>query len=69
MHFTLSKIDVNFFLAVKPGSSPKLEYQRGSLVWAKVPGYPSWPAMIDDDPDYSSFFWIDEASSPVVKFT
>ena len=31
----------------------------GSVVWAKLPGYPSWPAIVDDDPDTETFFWTD----------
>ena len=31
----------------------------GSLVWAGVAGWPSWPAMVDDDPDVGSFFWCE----------
>ena len=29
----------------------------GSLVWAKMDGFPAWPAMVDDDPDTGEFFW------------
>ena len=28
----------------------------GSLVWAKMDGFPAWPGMVDDDPDTGSFF-------------
>ena len=31
----------------------------GSLVWAKMAGWPAWPAMVDDDPDTGSFFWTE----------
>jgi len=31
----------------------------GSLVWARMEGWPSWPGMIDDDPDTGSFFWTE----------
>ena len=31
----------------------------GSLVWARVQGWPAWPAMVDDDPDTGSFFWTE----------
>ena len=30
----------------------------GSLVTAKIAGWPAWPAMVDDDPDTGIFFWI-----------
>ena len=40
----------------KPANTPEdawieNRYTVGSLVWAKVPGWPWWPAMVDDDPD------------------
>ena len=31
----------------------------GSLVWAKMAGWPSWPAMVDDDLDTGDFFWTE----------
>ena len=31
----------------------------GSLVWAKMNGFPAWPAMVDDDPDTGEFFWTE----------
>ena len=31
----------------------------GSLVWAKMAGWPAWPAMVDDDPDTGVFFWTE----------
>ncbi|XP_064461318.1 nucleolar protein dao-5-like [Ornithodoros turicata] len=32
------------------------KYFVGSIVWAKLSGYPWWPAMIDDDPDSYLFY-------------
>ncbi|GJQ75571.1 hypothetical protein Trydic_g17652 [Trypoxylus dichotomus] len=37
-------------------------YHAGSIVWAKLDGYPWWPAMIDDDPDTEMYYWLDEYS-------
>ena len=34
----------------------------GSLVWAGLAGWPSWPAMVDDDPDVGEFFWTEVAA-------
>ena len=34
-------------------------FSVGSLVWAKMAGWPAWPAMVDDDPDTGSFFWTE----------
>ncbi|GBM46496.1 Zinc finger CW-type PWWP domain protein 1 [Araneus ventricosus] len=34
-----------------------LEYSPGSVVWAKLEGYPWWPAMVDEDPDVEEFSW------------
>ncbi|XP_063359299.1 zinc finger CW-type PWWP domain protein 1-like [Cydia amplana] len=35
------------------------EYSAGSLVWARLPGWPWWPAMVDDEPDTEQFYWLD----------
>ena len=29
----------------------------GSLVLARMEGWPAWPAMVDDDPDTGDYFW------------
>jgi len=33
------------------------KYTCGSVVWARLEGWPAWPAMVDDDPDTGEFFW------------
>lgn len=33
------------------------KFTAGSVVWARVVGYPFWPAMVEDDPDYDQFYW------------
>ncbi|CAH0604843.1 unnamed protein product [Chrysodeixis includens] len=35
------------------------EYSAGSLVWARMAGWPWWPAMVDDCPDVEQFYWLD----------
>ncbi|KAJ2952943.1 hypothetical protein O0L34_g7314 [Tuta absoluta] len=35
------------------------EYTAGSLVLARLSGWPWWPAMVDDDPDTEQYYWID----------
>ncbi|XP_073970272.1 zinc finger CW-type PWWP domain protein 1-like isoform X2 [Rhodnius prolixus] len=35
-----------------------IRYNIGSIVMAKLPGYPWWPAMIDDDPEFGKFYWL-----------
>ncbi|CAH3196378.1 unnamed protein product, partial [Porites evermanni] len=30
-------------------------YPSGAIVWAKMVGYPWWPAMMEDDPDYGYY--------------
>lgn len=31
-------------------------YNAGSIVWAKINGYPWWPAMVDDCPRLLRYF-------------
>lgn len=33
------------------------KFSAGSLVLAREKGYPWWPAIVDDDPDYNLYFW------------
>lgn len=44
------------------GNSDKVEikFSCGSLVWAKLKGFPWWPGMIDFCPDSDDYFWVDE---------
>ncbi|VEN47825.1 unnamed protein product [Callosobruchus maculatus] len=35
-------------------------YDLGTVVWAKIEGYPWWPAMVDDDPDFGTHIWVEE---------
>ena len=44
------------------GDSDKIEikFSCGSLVWAKLKGFPWWPGMIDYCPDSDDYFWVDE---------
>ena len=37
-----------------------MRFTEGSLVWARVPGFPAWPAMVDRDPDINSCFYVRE---------
>ncbi|KPI91631.1 Zinc finger CW-type PWWP domain protein 1 [Papilio xuthus] len=34
-------------------------FSAGSIVWVKLPGWPWWPAMVDDCPDTEQFYWLD----------
>ena len=47
------------------GSPVKIKYPRGTLVWAKLKGYPWWPGMIDHSPGCDEFYWIDETVSTI----
>ena len=40
-----------------------VKYTCGSLVWARVKGYPWWPGMIDYCPDSEEYYWIEETES------
>ncbi|XP_072943783.1 uncharacterized protein [Epargyreus clarus] len=35
------------------------EYAAGSVVLARMPGFPWWPAMVDDCPDTEQYYWLD----------
>ncbi len=41
----------------------------GSVVWAKLMGYPWWPALVDDDPNVEMFFWTDSDQSDVCTWS
>ncbi|XP_052214200.1 zinc finger CW-type PWWP domain protein 1-like isoform X2 [Dreissena polymorpha] len=36
---------------------------EGSVVWAKMTGYPWWPAMVEIDPDAETYFSLEEEDS------
>ena len=40
-----------------------VKFTCGSVVWARVKGYPWWPAIIDYCPDSEEYYWIEEAES------
>ena len=44
------------------GDSDKIDikFSCGSLVWAKLKGFPWWLGMIDFCPDSDDYFWVDE---------
>lgn len=43
------------------------EYTAGSVVLARLSGWPWWPAMVDDDPDTEQYYWLDGFSDiPVI---
>lgn len=42
-------------------------FTAGSVAWARVPGYPWWPAMVDDDPDLAQYYWLQEDFVTVVS--
>lgn len=44
------------------------EYAAGSLVWARLTGWPWWPAMVDDCPDTEQYYWLDGFSDIPVNF-
>ena len=40
-------------------------FTAGSLVWARVKGYPWWPAMVDYCPDSEEYYWIENEESRI----
>ena len=60
-----------------PGAQVDTAYAAGSMVWAKVPGFPWWPGMVraglgelgsgvqvDFCPDTEEFYWLDAWDDP-----
>ena len=43
------------------------KFTEGSLVWAKMAGYPFWPAMIEVDPDFQTFCDCRDTKNTVVR--
>ncbi|XP_028398290.1 zinc finger CW-type PWWP domain protein 1-like [Dendronephthya gigantea] len=43
-------------------------FVAGSLVWAKVPGYPWWPGMVEDDPDYHCCYETDDTNVNPISY-
>lgn len=41
------------------------QYAAGSMVWAKMKGYPWWPALVDFCPDTDEYYWLDSWSEMV----
>ncbi|CAL1544126.1 unnamed protein product, partial [Lymnaea stagnalis] len=41
------------------------KFTVGSIVWAKMDGYPWWPGMIEIDPDYGIYFEVPTETSMV----
>lgn len=44
------------------------EYSAGSIVLARLGGWPWWPAMVDDCPDTEQYYWFDGFSDIPVSF-
>ncbi|XP_078697307.1 uncharacterized protein LOC144925247 isoform X2 [Branchiostoma floridae x Branchiostoma belcheri] len=40
-------------------------YVEGSIVWAKMPGYPWWPGMVEEDPDDQAYYETDSRQKPI----
>jgi len=40
-----------------------VKFTCGSMVWAKMKGYPWWPGMVDYCPDSEEYYWIEESIS------
>ncbi|XP_035215141.1 myb-like protein X [Stegodyphus dumicola] len=36
-----------------------VRYIPGTIVWAKLAGFPWWPAMVEDDPDTEEYYWLE----------
>jgi hypothetical protein len=36
-------------------------YKPGVIVLGKMPGYPWWPAIVEDDPDFDSYFYLQKS--------
>lgn len=43
------------------------KFTEGSIVWAKMQGFPWWPAMVETDPDRGEFMLHNGIDSDVVS--
>ncbi|XP_046839942.1 zinc finger CW-type PWWP domain protein 1-like [Xenia sp. Carnegie-2017] len=43
-------------------------FVQGSLVWAKVQGYPWWPGIVEDDPDYKCCYETDDSDVNPISY-
>ena len=43
------------------------EFAAGSMVWAKMKGYPWWPAMVDFCPDTDEYYWLEAWSKVRIR--
>ncbi|XP_057304281.1 PC4 and SFRS1-interacting protein-like [Hydractinia symbiolongicarpus] len=41
-------------------------FKPGTLVLGKMPGYPWWPGIIEDDPDFDSYFYLEHRKEKTV---
>lgn len=41
-------------------------FRPGTLVLGKMPGYPWWPGIIEDDPDFDSYFYLEHRKEKTV---
>lgn len=42
-------------------------YKPGVVVLGKMPGYPWWPGIVEDDPDFDSFFYLHRRGKNIIK--
>lgn len=43
------------------------KYVAGSMVWAKIKGFPWWPGMVDYCPDTEEYYWLDQWNDPSME--
>ncbi|XP_014241804.1 zinc finger CW-type PWWP domain protein 1-like [Cimex lectularius] len=63
--FDFNKCSIPQAASFDPKDLIDADYSPGSVVLAKVKGFPWWPAIVDDNPECEQFYWLKETSNEV----
>ncbi|XP_071946149.1 uncharacterized protein [Antedon mediterranea] len=58
MYNTCDKPEVDWKNVEQQQGFVDTKFTVGTIVWAKLAGYPWWPAMVEEDPNVGEYFWL-----------